>query len=73
MTWDLRSPRRVGVERFWFGGQTISLVCEGADGTGARAVAVRSSGPLELAILWRGKTTTVHVPAGEALQLQVKP
>ncbi len=68
ITWDIRSPRRVGIERFWFGGKTVSLVCEEADATGARTVKVKSSDAFHLAISWQAKTTTVEVPAGEEVR-----
>ena len=71
IAWDIRSPARVGVERFWFGGKTVSLICEKADATGARDVVVRSSGPFKLAVSWQGKTTTVQVPAREEVQLRL--
>jgi glycogen debranching enzyme len=71
MVWDLHSPQRVGVENFWFGGKTVSLVCGPADATGRRTVTVQSTAPFNLTILWQGKTTTVHVPAGK--QVQVHP
>jgi hypothetical protein len=71
ITWDIRSPNRVGVERFWFGGKTVALVCEQADTTGARTVRVKSSDAFPLAISWRGKTTTVEVPAGKEVELQL--
>jgi glycogen debranching enzyme len=71
VTWDVRSPRRVGVERFWFAGKTVSLVCEEADATGTRAVTIQSTGSFHLTISWQGKTTTVQVPAGNEIQLRL--
>jgi glycogen debranching enzyme len=68
VTWDVRSARRVGVERFWFGGKTVALVCEEADATGARTVQVKSSGAFHLALSWQGKTATVEVPANQEVQ-----
>ncbi len=68
VTWDVRSPRRVGVERFWFGGKTVSLVCEEADATGARTVTAQSTGSFHLTISWQGETIDVQVPAGKEIQ-----
>jgi len=68
VTWDVRSPRRVGVERFWFGGKTVSLVCEEADATGARTVTAQSTGSFHLTISWLGETINVQVPAGKQIQ-----
>jgi len=69
VTWDIRSPKRVGVENFWFGGRTVSLVCEPADATGRRMVTVKSTGPFDLTVSWQSKTTTVQVPANKQMQL----
>ena len=71
VTWDIRSPHRVGAERFWFGGRTVSLVCEEADATGARAVKVKSSAAFDLTLSWQGKTMTVQVPAHQEVQLRL--
>jgi glycogen debranching enzyme len=71
VTWDIRSLRRVGVERLWFGNKTVSLVCEEADATGARTVRVKGSGAFRLAISWQGKTTTVQIPADKEVQLHL--
>ena len=71
VTWDIRSPKRVGVARFWFGGKTVSLVCEPTDATGRRTLTVKSTGPFDLEISWQGKTTTVQVPANKQMQLHL--
>jgi hypothetical protein len=68
LTWDVHSPRRVGVERLWFGGKTVSLVCNEADTTGVRTVTVKSSAAFALTVQWQGKTTTVQVPANREVQ-----
>ncbi len=71
ITWDIRSPARVGVERFWFGGKTVSLVCEKADAAGVRMVTVKSDGDFGLAVTCQGKTRTVQVPAGKEFQVRM--
>ena len=49
----------------------MSLVCEEADATGARAVKVKSSAAFDLTLSWQGKTTTVQVPAHQEVQLRL--
>lgn len=71
LTWHVRSPRRVGVERFWFGGKTTSLVCEEADPDGKRRIRVRSDGPYRLKILLGESVREVDVPAGEVVELSL--
>ncbi len=71
ITWDIRSPARVGIERFWFGGKTVSLVCEEADAAGVRTVTVKSDGAFDLAIASRGKTVTMQVPADKQVQVRL--
>ena len=69
--WDIRTPRRVGVERFSFGGKTISLVCDDADASGIRRVTIRSDGSFHLIIKSSGKTKMVQVPADQQIQLDL--
>jgi glycogen debranching enzyme len=71
ITWDIRSPERVGVERLWFGGKTVSLVCEKADASGTRTVTVKSDGAFDLAVTSQGKTKTVQVPGGKETQVHL--
>jgi hypothetical protein len=71
ITWDIRSPDRVGIERFWFGGKTVSLVCEKADASAVRKVTVRSDGDFDLIIKSDGKTKTVEVHADKQIQLSL--
>jgi glycogen debranching enzyme len=71
VVWDIHSSKRVGVERLWFGGKTVSLVCEPADADGARTAIIKSSGAFDLTILWRGKTTTMPIPADKEVQLHL--
>jgi hypothetical protein len=71
ITWDIRSSKRVGIERFWFGGKTVSLICEKADASGIRRLTVHSDGSFNLIIKSDGKTKTVEVPADKQIQLSL--
>lgn len=71
ITWDIRSPARVGVERFWFGGKTVSLVCDKLDAAGVRTVTIASDGDFSLVIEWQGKTKEVPVNAGKEIQVRL--
>ncbi len=65
--WNISSPTRVGLERFRFGGKTVDLVCEAADGTGKRKLKVQSDSPLSLVVHWQGKQHRYDIAAGKAL------
>ncbi len=71
LTWDIHSSKRVGVERLWFGGKTVSLVCAAADATGARTVIVKSSAAFDLTVYWQGRTKTVQVPGNKEIQVHL--
>jgi hypothetical protein len=71
IAWDIHSPGRVGVENFWFGGKTVSLVCEKADPTGSRMVTVKSNGNFDLTVVHQGRTKRVRVLANEQVQLRL--
>jgi glycogen debranching enzyme len=71
ITWDIRSPARVGVERFWFGGKTVSLICGKADAAGVRTVTMKSDGEFDLVVTSQGKTQTIQILAGKEIQLRL--
>jgi hypothetical protein len=71
ITWDIRSAQRLGVERFWFGGKTVSFVCEGADAAGARTITIESDGAFRLTVNWNGKSKTVEVSADKQIQVRL--
>ncbi len=71
LTWDIHSPKRVGVEKLWFGGKTVSLICTEADATGARTITVKSSAAFDLTVYWQRRTKTVQVPADKEIQLRL--
>jgi hypothetical protein len=69
--WDVTSPQRVGIERFWFGDKTVDIVCDAAGEDGRRTLRVSSSKPFTLFVQWGGKQTKIDVPAGEELTQQL--
>jgi len=73
ITWTIRSPRRVGVERLWFGGKTISLVCEGPDAQGRRVARIVSDGPFHLKLICGPITRDAEVAGGQTLEMELKP
>jgi len=66
ITWTIASPKRVGIERFRFGGNTVSLICEEADKNGKRAISIKSEKPFVLKVGWYGKRMIIRVPAKAA-------
>jgi len=73
VTWDLQSPARVGVEKLWFGGKTVSLVCEPADADGRRLVRVETDLPFDLVVKWKTKRIERRVQAGDPLSILLAP
>jgi hypothetical protein len=72
VTWDIRSPGRVGIERFWFGGKTASFICEPADAAGKRSITVQSDGDFNLLIKFQGQQKRIHVSADKPVNLTVR-
>ena len=69
ITWNIESTKRVGIENFWFGAKTVSLVCEEANSTRGRQVKIKSTGAFHLRISLNGKVKVIEVPAGEPIQV----
>jgi glycogen debranching enzyme len=65
LTWTIRSDRRVGCERYRFGGLVVSLVCEPPDRAGRRELRVESDGDFHLRILLDERPHELDVKAGE--------
>jgi len=63
--WRIGSPKRVGIEGFWFAGKTVSLLCEEDPGTGKRRIKVKSDGPFRLIVQGAGRTEEASIPEGE--------
>ena len=69
ITWEINSPKRVGIEKFWFGGKTVSLLCEQADSSGVRLVTVKSDGSFHLTVKSGDMVKTIQIPANQQVQL----
>ena len=73
ITWTLRSQARVGVERLWFGGRTVSLVAEPPDEKGARLVRVQADRPFHLIINWKTNRTERTIESAALSTFTVSP
>jgi predicted neuraminidase len=71
IVWRIRSPERVGVGKFWFGGRTVSLICEEADGEGERLLKVESDRACKLIVKLNGGSREISVPAGKAVEVRL--
>ena len=71
ITWEIHSPKRVGIEKFWFGGKTVTLICEQADSSGVRLVKVKSNGSFHLTVISGSKSKTFLIPANQQIQLSL--
>ncbi len=71
ITWTIRSPRRVGVERLWFGGKTVSLVCEEADAQGRRIARIASDGGFHLKLICGSVARDAELVAGRTLEMEL--
>jgi hypothetical protein len=69
LTWAIRSDRRVGCERYRFGGLVVSLVCEPPDRAGRRELRVEGNGDLHLRVLLDGRPHAFDVKDGELLRV----
>jgi len=72
ITWDIHSLRRVGVERFWFGGKTLSLICEEPDSDQKRSIKVTSEDMVDLTVRAANRVQHVKVPAGKSIKLVIQ-
>jgi hypothetical protein len=69
--WNIHSDKRVGIKRFWFGGKTVSLVCEEAASDGKRLLRIQSEKAFRLTIRRNGKTIEIQIPAAKSFQVQI--
>lgn len=72
LEWSIHSPKRVGVERYWFAGTTVSLVCDNPDATGARELAIQSDAPFTLRIKLRDRIVRIDVPQGRRIDMKLR-
>ncbi|MBN2475815.1 MAG: phosphodiester glycosidase family protein [Pirellulales bacterium] len=71
IVWTIRSPKRVGIERFWFAGRTVSLLCEPPDDSDARRVQISSDGPLHLVLRRAEKELSLDIAAHEPVTVRL--
>ena len=69
--WNINSSNRVGVNNFWFGGKTASLICEKADEEGNRKIMVESDGDFNLIVKYDAKKIIKPIKKGESLEFQL--
>ena len=70
--WNIRSNSRVGVEKLWFGGKTVSLVCEAPNKNGVRKIRVETDQPFHLVIEGNGKSLTQEIFPDSPMVLEWK-
>lgn len=73
ITWTIRSTRRVGIERFWFGGKIVSLICGEPDAEGRRIVKVESDGGFKLILKLDGVTRRARITGGKKCEFEMMP
>jgi hypothetical protein len=71
ITWKINSPKTVGIENFWFGGKTVSLLCSEVDNKGKRQITVKSDGDFKLKIKINNKTKKVNIKAAKEKLIQI--
>ena len=64
IAWTIRSPQRIGIERLWFAGRTVSLVAEPEGDDGKRRIYARGDGAFRLTVSWQREQRTIEVAAG---------
>lgn len=71
LRWEINSTERVGIEKFWFGGKTVALVCGKAGKEGIRKIKVKSDGDFTLEISLNGQLYTENIIKNKAIELDL--
>jgi len=71
LTWRITSDKRLGVERYWFAGKTVSLLCGDAGNSSNRKIRVSSDTPFRLILVLNGKTRTIEVRKDEPVEIEL--
>jgi hypothetical protein len=69
--WKIGSKKRVGVEKFWFNNNTVSLVSSAVDANGNRVVKVKSEKPFTLKVSGANTSKTVKIQANKLVAIKV--
>jgi glycogen debranching enzyme len=72
ITWHLRSPQRVGLEKLRFGKTTASLVCDAPNPQGKRTLRVQADNPFRLKLVYREIVRQVDIPAGQVKEIELE-
>ena len=67
---NVTSDKRVGIEKFWFGGKTIDLVCE-ESADNKRMVKIESDGKFFLKLKYKNITKEIDIPGGEVVEIML--
>jgi glycogen debranching enzyme len=71
LVWSVRSPGRVGVDRLWVGGNTVSLLCEPENPAGERKVRVAAERMLRIKVERGERSRDLEVPAGGTVEFSL--
>src|SRR5690606_19402666 len=63
INWEIKSPERVGIEKFWFAENTVNLICEKPDSKGKRKLFISSNNPIIINVKYKGKSKKFKIPA----------
>jgi len=64
LTWTIASPKRVGIRNLWFGGNTVSLICQAPGPNGERPITIESQRPFELELVCGDVSRTFDIDEG---------
>ena len=64
LSWDIRSDKRIGCERYRFNGHIVTLIAEPSDANGRRKISIDSDGTFRLKVLRDKTERVVLVPKG---------
>ncbi len=67
--WTIRSNNRVGIRNFWFGGITLSMVCNEPDVKGRRTVEVTADDEFTLVLKYKNTEITRKIPKGRPVRI----
>jgi glycogen debranching enzyme len=67
ITWTISSDKKTGINKFWFGGKTINLVCHEKGKDNTRLLEVESTGAFTLEVIYNNKKNNFNIPANKKI------
>ncbi len=72
VTWNIRSPRRVGLNNLRFGQKTASLICDAPEANGRRTLHASGDAGFHLKVICGRTVQEANVPARQDLEVRLE-